>query len=93
MTAVRGYCWPQSVVSGDGVSLRLSADAALSVPVRIVRDGLSPEVVWTGEVDISPQSMPEDAPEHGCGWAPTLEVVVGDDWRSGMYVVQLGEAF
>ena len=92
MTAAVGYCWPQSVLPGDDIALHLSADESSRVRVRIVRDGLAPEEVWSGEVEVGPQAVPDDAPEQGCGWVPTLDVVVGDDWRSGLYVVQLGES-
>ncbi|MDQ2678330.1 MAG: maleylpyruvate isomerase family mycothiol-dependent enzyme, partial [Actinomycetota bacterium] len=64
-----------------------------AVSVRIVCDGLDPEVVWVDEaVAVEPQAMADDAPEQGCGWTPTLRVAVDDTWRSGMYVVQLGPA-
>ncbi len=89
MSTAVGYCWPQSVLPGDDVTLHLSSEEPRTVQVRIVRDGLTPEVVWAGEAEVGPQSMPDDAPEQGCGWSPTVEVAVGDAWRSGMYVVQV----
>ena len=93
MTAVIGYCWPQSALPGDEITLCLAADQPGPVAVRILRDGLEPEVVWSNDViEVGPQPMPDDAPEQGCDWSPTVTFRVDDEWRTGMYLVQVGEA-
>ena len=42
---VTGYCWPQSVVGGDQVGLRMSSSAARPVRVEVARIGAEREVV------------------------------------------------
>ncbi len=93
MTAVIGYCWPQSALPGERVDLFLSTDDARTVTVEIVRDGLEPELVWRDDlVTVGPQSMPGDAPEQGCAWSTTVSFEVDEEWRTGLYVVRIGDS-
>jgi hypothetical protein len=87
---VLGYCWPQSVATGDELTLHLSATAPATVPLTIERDGLHPKVVWTGDAACTPHPLPDDAPERGCSWPATVQLQVGD-WPTGCYLVRTGE--
>lgn len=84
---VLAYCWPQSVVAGDPVDLHLSGDDATTVRIEVVRDGLSPTSYWHTDEVVESRTMPDDAPEEGCGWPATTQIPTGADWPPGMYVV------
>lgn len=92
MSTVTGYCWPQSVASGEETTLYLSAEAPSAVTVEILRDGLETESVWRNDsIEVGPQATPDDAVENGCGWSPTVTITVGSEWRSGLYLVRTGD--
>jgi len=88
---VLGYCWPQSVVAGAPVDLRLAGPAG-DVRVAIVRDGLAPEVVWrSGAVPVAPRDLPPSSPEDGCDWPVAVTVPSGPAWRSGLHLVTVDD--
>ena len=88
MASALGYCWPQSVLAGETVSLHLSSQGP--VDLEIVRDGLEPLVVHSfRDVDVAPLAVPDDAPENGCAWPATCTVETDPTWRSGLYFVRL----
>jgi hypothetical protein len=64
------YCWPQSIGPGEPVALHLTGDAPGRI--EVVRDGLEPRVVWTG--DGGARSIPV-----GADWAAGMYVVHLDD--------------
>ena len=41
------------------------------------------------DMEASDHPIPDDAAQNGCGWPVSVEVPVGDDWRSGCYEVDL----
>jgi len=61
-----GWCRPQSVWPGEVVELHV-AGADEPPHVAVVRDGLTPRVVWSGD-DVT--SIPT-----GVDWAPGLYIV------------------
>ena len=86
---LEAYCWPPSVGSGEPSILHVSTDAR-AFDVEVVREGARPQVIWrAGNIPGTEQSIPERASATGCGWAPTLEIPVGADWRSGFHSVIL----
>jgi hypothetical protein len=80
------YAWPLSVEPGAPVALHASGPP---VPARVVvaRIGAHREVVWTGELTLTPHPVPPDAASDGCGWPVALEIPTGPDWRSGYYEI------
>ena len=87
---ITGYCWPQSVVAGDRVGLRLSSPGGQPVSVEVARVGWRREVVFRDEaVAADFHETPKAAARSGCGWPTTLELDVKRDWRSGYYEVVL----
>ena len=87
---VEGYCWPQSVVAGEPVSLHLSSPQGAPVAVEIARIGARRDVVFSDPaVPADHHATPPDAASHGCGWPATLSLTVDPDWRSGFYEVVL----
>lgn len=85
--AVEAYCDTLSVLPGQRVGLHVWCGTdSYDVDVR----------PWGGEVVWSASSLPGvahptpvDADASGCRWPVAVHVPVGDDWRSGMYLVTL----
>ena len=87
---VTGYCWPQSVVSGDRVGLHLSSSGGRPVRVEIARVGGQRDVVFRSDaVAAGEQVTPADAAAAGCDWPVALSLDVDPTWRSGYYEVVL----
>lgn len=85
---VLGYCWPQSVTSGQSVDVHLGG-TPLPVTVDVVRDGVDPIPTSPGRpVAVEARHLPPEAPEDGCDWPPTLTVATEASWPSGLYVVR-----
>lgn len=84
---LHAYCWPQSVAPGEGAPLHVSTDAP-NFDIEVARQGTRSEVVWRAEgVRGTEQPTPAEASASGCGWSPSIEIPVGEDWRSGYYAV------
>ena len=86
---IEGYPGSLSIVPGQDLALHVSTRAE-SWSVRIERWGAERVVVYeeaglAGELHVPPA----DADANGCGWPVALEVPVGQDWRSGFYLVTL----
>ena len=87
---VTGYCWPQSVSSGDSVGLHLSSSGGRPVRVEVARVGGRREVVARADaVAAEEHATPPDASAAGCGWPVALTLEVEPQWRSGYYEVVL----
>lgn len=87
---VTGYCWPQSVATGEQVGLHLSSSGGRPVRVEVARVGGSREVVFRDEaVAAGEHATPPDASSQGCRWPTALTLDVDLTWRSGYYEVVL----
>jgi hypothetical protein len=85
---VEGYPDRASAKPGESVGLCCAGRGRFSV--EVARVGATREVVWRrDDLEASDHPVPDDAAQHGCGWPVTVEIVVGDDWRSGCYEVDL----
>ena len=74
---VHGYCWPQSVATGQGVGLHLSSAGGRPVRVEVARVGGRREIVFRDDaVAADEHATPLDAASHGCRWpvARTIEI-------------------
>jgi hypothetical protein len=87
--AIEAYSEQPSYLPGSTARLCTSTRAAL-FDITVERCGASRELVWsaTGLTGIE-QPTPADADAAGCRWIPTVQVPIGDDWRSGFYLVTL----
>jgi hypothetical protein len=87
--AVEGYCGELSTVPGGTVTLHVSCRTE-RYDIVIHRWGAGREQVWatTGLVGTE-HTTPADADSNGCGWPVAVTVPIGDDWRSGFYLVTL----
>ncbi len=89
---IEGYAGRLSVAQGEEVPLHVSTSAA-KFEVEVARLGVAREIVWKkAEVPGQAQPVPEDAAANGCGWAESLRVPVGPQWKSGYYEVVLRAA-
>jgi hypothetical protein len=82
------YAWPQSVVAGESVGLRV-AGPPCEAEVRIARVGATRETVWKGSVTVDPHDLPDDAASNGCPWPDAETIEIPASWRSGYYEVVL----
>ncbi len=87
--AVEGYSRRQSYTAGERVELCCSGRAG-TFSATVTRVGAARDTVWRGDrIACAEQPVPGDAYAVGCGWETTFSLVVGDDWRSGFYEVEL----
>ena len=87
--AVEAYCGELSVEPGATISLHVSCRAD-RYDIEIHRWGATRELVWSA-ADLAGQehATPVDADANGCDWPVAVTVPVGDQWRSGFYLVTL----
>ncbi len=87
--AVEGYCGELSASPGQAVTLHVSCRTD-RYDIAIHRWGAGHELLWSasGLVGIE-HPTPADADSNGCGWPVAVTVPIGDDWRSGFYLVTL----
>lgn len=99
---VEGYAGRLSYAPGEVATLHLSVtrpgvlgdvvpgDGPQRCDVTVLRDGARPEVVWRADgVIVDAHPVPADASGAGARWPVTVEVPIGDGWRSGFHVVEL----
>ena len=86
---LEGYCFPRSAASGGSIPLHVSTDAA-TFDVEVAREGAERQVVWHAlGVRGEAYPIPDESAANGCRWAASLEIPIGEDWRSGYYAVTL----
>ena len=87
---LEAYCWPQSVLPGEQVTLHVCTDAD-AFEVVVAREGARPETVHR-LVDVAGElhDIPDDAAARGCGWPGTVAFTAPE--RSGFYAVTLRSA-
>jgi hypothetical protein len=84
---LEAYCWPPSVDAGSPVGLHISTNAA-GATVTVVRDGTDRRDVFSAaDIAAGHHETPDVASANGCGWPPTFQIPVGQDWSSGYYAV------
>ena len=83
------YCWPQSAIAGETVTLCFGPDPG-RVSVEVARQGLeSITVLSKSDLDSPRQVMPEDISVIGADWVPCLEFQIKEEWSSGFYLVSV----
>ena len=85
------WCYTDSIAYPPGATVRLSVCSTVSTyRLAIVRDGATALPVLEREVrDARWQDTPEQCSVVGCGWSPSVEFQVGEDWPSGAYRITL----
>ncbi len=87
--AVEAYAGRLSYAPGDEVTLHVSCTTA-SYDVEIHRWGAERELVWSAtDLPGVEQPTPDDADANGCGWAPSITLIVPEAWRSGFFHVTM----
>jgi len=93
MHGARGeiWCYTDALAYPPGAVVRLCvSSSAGSYRLAVLRDGASERPVLEREVrDARWQDTPEQCSVTGCGWAPSLEFRIGEDWPSGAYRITL----
>ncbi|MEM9606378.1 MAG: N,N-dimethylformamidase beta subunit family domain-containing protein [Actinomycetota bacterium] len=86
---IEGYGGALSCRPGEPLPLHVSTTAD-RFDVTVERWGAEREVVWSaGDLPGVHTPPPHDADANGCGWPVSVEVPVGEDWRSGFHLVTL----
>jgi len=90
MTA--GYCWPQSVLPGEIVTVFCHTES-LSFHAEVVRSGTTEKKVFDQpSLPGVRQSMPQNLAANGCAWQPSFEIEIQPEWPSGFYLVRLTDS-
>jgi len=93
MGGARGeiWCYTDAIAYPPGAIVRLCvSSSARTYRLAIVRDGASALPMLECEVrDARWQDTPEQCSVVGCGWVPSLEFRIGEDWPSGAYRITL----
>ncbi len=89
MDGERGEIWCYtdrvSYRPGEVVRFHISATAS-QFNLRIDRDGGRESKMWEASGIASRwQETPDQCSVEGCGWEPTVEIGIGNDWPSGAY--------
>ncbi len=84
---IEGYTNGLSFAAGETVSFHVSTNAP-RYSVRIVRSGVTEEIVWErGGIEGAEFPVPDRAWETGAGWPAAFDLEIPDDWTSGYYIV------
>ena len=85
------WCYTDSMAYPPGATVRLCVSATTArYRLAIMRDGATALPVLEREVRGARwQDTPEQCSVLGCGWAPSVEFRIGEDWPSGAYRVTL----
>jgi hypothetical protein len=93
MSGARGeiWCYTDSIAYPPGANVRLYVCSSVArYRLEIMRDGASARPVLEREIrDARWQDTPEQCSVTGCGWTPSLEFRVAEDWPSGAYRITL----
>jgi hypothetical protein len=85
------WCYTDSIAYPPGATVRLSVcSTAQRYQLAIMRDGAAALPVLRREVRGARwQDAPDQCSVIGCGWEPSVEFRVGEDWPSGAYRITL----
>ena len=92
---IEGYCWPLSAAPGEQIDFHLSSDGIVDVAyLRHVADadGVRSDQVGSDQTEPGVQPTPALAWRDGCGWPPSLQLTIPDEWESGMYSARCDNA-
>ena len=93
MGGARGeiWCYTDAMAYPPGALVRLCVSSTVpTFRLSIVRDGASALPVLERVVrDARWQDTPDQCSVVGCGWAPSLEFRIAEDWPSGAYRISL----
>ena len=87
--AIEGYFDRMSCLPGEVAGLHVSTSAD-TYSVQVIRVGAQPKTYWQAKgltADLYP--VPADVAMAGCGWPAAVQLPVGKDWPSGLYVARL----
>ena len=78
---------------GDTVLVHMHTSAQ-HYDLTIIRDGATPETVWSGNsLEGTAQPTPYDAYARGCGWPAAVAIEIPADWKSAFYLLVIGADF
>ena len=85
---VWAYTGVLSYAPGEVLILHAMSSAATARLV-IARDGITPEVVLSTEIEIRFAETPQDCSVTGCDWPECLRLAIPVHWKSGVHTITL----
>ena len=96
---IEGYCSDASILAGDTLNVFVSTHPASSYIVDIYRMGYyqaqgGRHVMNLGPFSGTPQPIPKDGVKNliECNWEKGFDIVIPDDWVSGVYLGKMTTA-
>jgi hypothetical protein len=85
------WCYTDSIAYPPGATVRLCVSSTVpAYRLVVMRDGAIALPVLEREVHGARwQDTPDQCSVLGCGWAPSVEFGIGEDWPSGAYRITL----
>ena len=85
------WCYTDRIAYPPGARVRLAVSSTVpDLRLEVSRDGASARSVLELEMcGAAWQDTPEQCSVEGCGWEPSLEFRIGEDWPSGAYRITL----
>ena len=85
------WCYTDSIAYPPGATVRVCVSStAEKYRLRVMRDGARAQPVLEREVRGGRwQDTPDQCSVIGCGWTPSVEFLIGEDWASGAYRITL----
>jgi len=93
---IEGYCSKQSVAPGEAIDIMVSTDPPRRFEIEIFRTGYyggkgARLMKRLGPLQGKAQPVPQPGPKdiHECRWEPAVQLVIPEDWVSGVYLGRL----
>jgi hypothetical protein len=85
---IQGYAGATSVLPGETLPFHVSCKVGLFA-LDIFRIGINEEMLFQAQGSSSLLAVGDEAYAKGCGWPSALNVVVPNDWSSGLYIARI----
>jgi hypothetical protein len=85
---VWAYADALSYRPGQTLTLHAMSSAA-TARLQIERDGINPQSVLDRQIATQFAKTPADCSVRGCGWPVAFQMIIPDDWQSGVCVLTL----
>ncbi|MEO0915362.1 MAG: N,N-dimethylformamidase beta subunit family domain-containing protein, partial [Pseudomonadota bacterium] len=89
-----GYAWPRSAAPGQTVQFMVSSVDGGEATIERYTASRHINHHTTGHPKAFPviaQATKVDPWKNGCGWEPSFDLVIGENWKSGIYAARLND--
>ena len=89
---IAAYCWPQSALPGETISLCCHTNAT-TFQLEVIRQGKTDQqVMHQRKLKGCNQLIDEQTSQVGCDWSPSLDIIIAPEWPSGFYLIRLEDS-